>query len=53
MPETLMLLHGFAGTHRAWDLVVPELDPERYNPLVPDLRGHGTRASCASITAGA
>jgi 2-succinyl-6-hydroxy-2,4-cyclohexadiene-1-carboxylate synthase len=44
MPETLMLLHGFAGTHRAWDLVVPELDPERYSALIPDLRGHGTRS---------
>lgn len=43
MPEPLVLLHGFAGTHRSWDLVVPELDPERYLPLVPDLRGHGTK----------
>jgi 2-succinyl-6-hydroxy-2,4-cyclohexadiene-1-carboxylate synthase len=50
MPETLMLLHGFAGTHRAWDLVVPELDPERYNPLVPDLRGHGTRGGVRPVT---
>lgn len=50
MPETLMLLHGFAGTHRTWDLVVPELDPERYNPLVPDLRGHGTRGHVRPVT---
>jgi 2-succinyl-6-hydroxy-2,4-cyclohexadiene-1-carboxylate synthase len=44
MPETLVLLHGFGGTHRAWDPVLSELDPERYNPIVPDLRGHGTKA---------
>jgi 2-succinyl-6-hydroxy-2,4-cyclohexadiene-1-carboxylate synthase len=50
MPETMVLLHGFAGTHRAWDLVVPELDAERYTPLVPDLRGHGTKASVRPLT---
>jgi 2-succinyl-6-hydroxy-2,4-cyclohexadiene-1-carboxylate synthase len=44
VPEPLVLLHGFAGTHRSWDLVVPELDAERYLPIVPDLRGHGTKA---------
>jgi 2-succinyl-6-hydroxy-2,4-cyclohexadiene-1-carboxylate synthase len=42
-PETLVLLHGFAGTHRTWDGVVAELDPQRYRPLAEDLRGHGTR----------
>jgi 2-succinyl-6-hydroxy-2,4-cyclohexadiene-1-carboxylate synthase len=41
MPTTVVLLHGFAGTGRAWDPVVERLDPERYTPLVPDLRGHG------------
>jgi 2-succinyl-6-hydroxy-2,4-cyclohexadiene-1-carboxylate synthase len=50
VPETLVLLHGFAGTHRAWDLVVPELDAERYMPLVPDLRGHGTKATVRPVT---
>ena len=50
MPETLVLLHGFGGTHRAWDPVLPELDPERYNPLVPDLRGHGTKAGVRPIS---
>ncbi len=44
MPETLVLLHGFAGTHRAWDGVVERLDPERYRPLALDLPGHGERA---------
>jgi 2-succinyl-6-hydroxy-2,4-cyclohexadiene-1-carboxylate synthase len=50
MPETLVLLHGFAGTHRTWDPVLPELDHERYNPLVPDLRGHGTKAGVRPIS---
>lgn len=50
MPETLVLLHGFGGTHRAWDPVLPELDHERYNPLVPDLRGHGTKAHVRPIS---
>lgn len=50
MPETLVLLHGFGGTHRTWDPVLPELDHERYNPLVPDLRGHGTKASVRPIS---
>jgi 2-succinyl-6-hydroxy-2,4-cyclohexadiene-1-carboxylate synthase len=50
MPETLVLLHGFGGTHRAWDPVLPELDRERYNALVPDLRGHGTKAGVRPIT---
>jgi 2-succinyl-6-hydroxy-2,4-cyclohexadiene-1-carboxylate synthase len=44
MPETVVLLHGFAGTHRAWDGVVERLDPERYRPLALDLPGHGEQA---------
>lgn len=39
MPATVVLLHGFAGTGRAWDPVVERLDPERYTPLAPDLGG--------------
>jgi 2-succinyl-6-hydroxy-2,4-cyclohexadiene-1-carboxylate synthase len=50
VPETLVLLHGFAGTHRTWDMVVPELDAERYRPLVPDLRGHGTKSTVRPVT---
>jgi 2-succinyl-6-hydroxy-2,4-cyclohexadiene-1-carboxylate synthase len=50
MPETLVLLHGFGGTHRAWDPVLPELDHERYNPLTPDLRGHGTKSGVRPIS---
>jgi 2-succinyl-6-hydroxy-2,4-cyclohexadiene-1-carboxylate synthase len=45
VPETVVLLHGFAGTGRVWDPVVARLDGERYRPLAPDLRGHGTAAA--------
>lgn len=44
MSETIVLLHGFSGTRRAWDGVVGLLDPERYRPLALDLPGHGERA---------
>jgi 2-succinyl-6-hydroxy-2,4-cyclohexadiene-1-carboxylate synthase len=44
VPETLVLLHGFGGTHRAWDGVIERLDPERYRPLALDLPGHGEYA---------
>ena len=44
MPESVVLLHGFSGTHRAWDGVVAQLDPERYLPLALDLPGHGVAA---------
>jgi 2-succinyl-6-hydroxy-2,4-cyclohexadiene-1-carboxylate synthase len=37
----LVLLHGFAGTRRSWDLVAERLDRERYTPIALDLRGHG------------
>ncbi|HEY2200406.1 MAG TPA: alpha/beta fold hydrolase, partial [Solirubrobacteraceae bacterium] len=45
MPESVVLLHGFSGTHRAWDDVVGRLRPERYLPLALDLPGHGEAAS--------
>ncbi len=44
MSETVVLLHGFGGTRRAWDGVVERLDGERYRPLALDLPGHGTEA---------
>ena len=44
MPENVVLLHGFGGTHRAWEGVVGLLDPERYRPLALDLPGHGENA---------
>jgi 2-succinyl-6-hydroxy-2,4-cyclohexadiene-1-carboxylate synthase len=44
MRESLILLHGFGGTHRAWDGVVGTLARERYRPLPLDLPGHGAQA---------
>jgi 2-succinyl-6-hydroxy-2,4-cyclohexadiene-1-carboxylate synthase len=45
VPETVVLLHGFGGTHRTWDGVIERLDPERYRPLAIDLPGHGEASS--------
>jgi 2-succinyl-6-hydroxy-2,4-cyclohexadiene-1-carboxylate synthase len=45
VPETVVLLHGFAGTGRLWDPVAARLDAERYRPLAPDLRGHGAASA--------
>jgi 2-succinyl-6-hydroxy-2,4-cyclohexadiene-1-carboxylate synthase len=50
MGETLVLLHGFAGTGRAWDPVIAQLGRERYTALAPDLRGHGSRAGARPVT---
>jgi len=44
VPETVVLLHGFGGTHRMWDGVAERLDAERYSPLALDLPGHGEAA---------
>lgn len=44
MPESIVLLHGFGGTHRAWDGVLARLDPGRYLPVALDLPGHGGQA---------
>jgi 2-succinyl-6-hydroxy-2,4-cyclohexadiene-1-carboxylate synthase len=50
MPTTVVLLHGFAGTGRAWDPVVARLDPERYPALAPDLRGHGAARDARPVS---
>jgi 2-succinyl-6-hydroxy-2,4-cyclohexadiene-1-carboxylate synthase len=42
--ESVVLLHGFSGTRRAWDGVAALLNPERYLPLALDLPGHGAAA---------
>jgi 2-succinyl-6-hydroxy-2,4-cyclohexadiene-1-carboxylate synthase len=44
MPDSVVLLHGFSGTHRAWDGVIAALQGERYRPLALDLPGHGEAA---------
>jgi 2-succinyl-6-hydroxy-2,4-cyclohexadiene-1-carboxylate synthase len=46
VPESVVLLHGFSGTGRAWDGVASRLRREGYRPLAPDLLGHGTAAEC-------
>jgi 2-succinyl-6-hydroxy-2,4-cyclohexadiene-1-carboxylate synthase len=50
MPATVVLLHGFAGTGRAWGPVVARLDPQRYRALAPDLRGHGDARDARPIS---
>jgi 2-succinyl-6-hydroxy-2,4-cyclohexadiene-1-carboxylate synthase len=42
--QTVVLLHGFAGTRRAWDGVAALLPRERQRPLALDLPGHGEAA---------
>ncbi len=49
MPESLVLLHGFSGTRRAWDGVIAALDRERYSPLALDLPGHGEQGRVRPI----
>ena len=44
MSETLVLLHGFSGTRRAWDGVLARLPAERYRAVALDLPGHGERS---------
>jgi 2-succinyl-6-hydroxy-2,4-cyclohexadiene-1-carboxylate synthase len=45
--QTVVLLHGFGGTRRAWDGVAALLPSERYRPLALDLPGHGALADAA------
>jgi 2-succinyl-6-hydroxy-2,4-cyclohexadiene-1-carboxylate synthase len=44
VPESVVLLHGFSATGRAWDGVAAALQREGYRPLAPDLPGHGAAA---------
>jgi 2-succinyl-6-hydroxy-2,4-cyclohexadiene-1-carboxylate synthase len=44
VPESVVLLHGFSGTGRAWDGVAELLQREGYRPLALDLPGHGDAA---------
>jgi 2-succinyl-6-hydroxy-2,4-cyclohexadiene-1-carboxylate synthase len=39
--SNLVLLHGFTHTGASWDAVIAALG-DRYRPLAPDIRGHGT-----------
>ncbi len=44
----MVLLHGFTQTGASWTGVAAALG-ERYNPLAPDLRGHGARSDVCPI----
>jgi 2-succinyl-6-hydroxy-2,4-cyclohexadiene-1-carboxylate synthase len=50
MPETVVLLHGFAGTRRLWDPVLERLSAERYTACAPDLRGHGEAGAVRPVS---
>jgi 2-succinyl-6-hydroxy-2,4-cyclohexadiene-1-carboxylate synthase len=52
MSESLVLLHGFTQTGASWHGVVAEL-AERYRPLAPDIRGHGSAADAVPVELGA
>ena len=41
--ETLLLIHGTAGSSATWRAVIPEL-AKRYRVVAPDLLGHGESA---------
>ena len=41
--ETILLIHGMAGSSRTWREVMPAL-AERYRVIAPDLLGHGESA---------
>jgi 2-succinyl-6-hydroxy-2,4-cyclohexadiene-1-carboxylate synthase len=49
MAPNLVLLHGFTNTGASWDQVVAAL-PERYRPLAPDIRGHGTASAVRPVS---
>lgn len=42
--QSVVMLHGFAGTGRAFDGVIAALPPERYTPIALDLPGHGSHS---------
>ena len=48
--DTVLLLHGFAGTAGSWDAFSEHLDRERYRPLAVDLRGHGQNGAARPIS---
>lgn len=48
--NTVLLLHGFAGTAGSWNAVSDRLDRERYRPLAVELRGHGQNGELRPIS---
>jgi len=49
MAPNLVLLHGFTNTGASWDQVRAAL-PERYRPVAPDIRGHGTASDARPVS---
>ncbi len=49
MAPTLVLLHGFTHTGASWDRVGAALG-ERYRPLAPDIRGHGSASAVEPVS---
>ena len=45
---TVVLLHGFSQTGASWRAVIDALG-ERYTPLAPDLRGHGSAGAARPV----
>lgn len=45
----LVLLHGFTNTGASWDRVGAALG-ERYRPIAPDIRGHGSAGAQQPVT---
>ena len=41
--QTILLIHGLAGSSKAWDAVMPQLGA-RFDVIAPDLLGHGESA---------
>jgi pimeloyl-ACP methyl ester carboxylesterase len=41
--ETLLLIHGMAGSSATWRAIIPELS-KKYRVVAPDLLGHGASA---------
>ncbi|MDN4527566.1 alpha/beta fold hydrolase [Fictibacillus fluitans] len=48
--ETIVLIHGFCGSHEYWEDVIPELAKE-YRVIAPDLNGHGKSSLSDSVCA--
>ena len=45
-----MLLHGFTNTGACWRPVLDAGAAERYRPIAPDLRGHGSAGDLVPVT---
>jgi 2-succinyl-6-hydroxy-2,4-cyclohexadiene-1-carboxylate synthase len=49
MATNVVLLHGFTNTGASWNGVIEAL-PERYRPMAPDIRGHGSASAMRPVT---